>query len=132
MLKKTSSRPSWSRLGRILGRFETALGLMFIDLSLVFKAFRENSRFSKNRVSRAVLSPTWPVFEPTLTHLVPLWRALGPPRSRIGVNLGHLGTMLAPTWAILVPTSPLSTHLRANLSQIGTNLDELGAIMAPT
>ena len=56
--KNTSSRPSWSRLGRILGRFGTALGLIFIDFPLVFKAFREHSRFSKNIVSRPVLSPT--------------------------------------------------------------------------
>ena len=38
-----------------------ALGLIFIDFILVFKAFREISRFSKNSVSRAVLSPTWPI-----------------------------------------------------------------------
>ena len=59
--KNTSSRPSWSRLGRILSRFVTDLGVIFIDFSLVFKAFREKSRFSKNSVSRAVLSPTWPI-----------------------------------------------------------------------
>ena len=56
--KNTSSRSSWSRLGAILGHFVTALGVIFIDFSLVFKAFREFSRFSKNSVSRAVLSPT--------------------------------------------------------------------------
>jgi hypothetical protein len=57
--KNTSSRSSWSRLGAILGHFGSPLGVIFIDFSLVFKAFRENSRFSKNIVSRAVLSPTW-------------------------------------------------------------------------
>ena len=57
--KNTSSRSSWSRLGAILGHFGSPLGVIFIDFSLVFKNFRENSRFSKNIVSRAVLSPTW-------------------------------------------------------------------------
>ena len=61
--KNTSSRPSWSRLGTILGCFGTALGLIFIDFLLVFKAFREQSRFSKNIVSRRVLSPTWPILD---------------------------------------------------------------------
>ena len=59
--KNTSSRSSWSRLGAILGHFGSPLGVIFIDFSFVFKAFRENSRFSKNIVSRAVLSPTWPI-----------------------------------------------------------------------
>ena len=59
--KNTSSRSSWSRLGAILGHFVTALGVIFIDFSLVFVGFRENSRFSKNSVSRVVLSPTWPI-----------------------------------------------------------------------
>ena len=57
--KKLSSRPSWSHLGAILGHFVTALGVIFIENSLVFQAFREHSLFSKNIVSRAVLSPTW-------------------------------------------------------------------------
>ena len=59
--KNTSSRSSWGRLGAILGHFGSPLGVIFIDFLLVFKAFRENSRFSKNSVSRAVLSPTWPI-----------------------------------------------------------------------
>ena len=59
--KNTSARSSWHRLRTILGCFVTALGVMFIDFSLDFKAFRENSLFSKNIVSRAVLSPTWPI-----------------------------------------------------------------------
>ena len=63
--KNTSSRPSWSRLGTILGRFGTDLGVMFIDLSLVFKAFRENQRFSKNITSRAVLDRSKADFGPT-------------------------------------------------------------------
>jgi len=58
--KNVSSRPSWSRFGTILGRFGTDLGLENIDFSLVFKAFRENSLFSKNIASRAVLTPIWP------------------------------------------------------------------------
>ena len=58
--KNTSSRSSWSCLGAILGHFGSPLGVMFIDFSLVFKAFRENSRFSKNVASRAVLDRTWP------------------------------------------------------------------------
>ena len=53
--KKNEIRPSWDRLGAILGCFVTALGVIFIDFSLDFKAFRENSLFSKNIVSRAVL-----------------------------------------------------------------------------
>ena len=61
MEKNTSSRSSWHRFGTILGRFVTALGVIFIDFLLVFKAFRENSLFAKNIVPRAVLSPTWPV-----------------------------------------------------------------------
>ena len=56
--KKNEIRPSWGRLGVILDRFGSPLGLIFIDFSLVFKAFREDSLFSKNIVSRAVLSPT--------------------------------------------------------------------------
>ena len=59
--KRTEPKPSWNRFGAILGRFGSPLGVIFIDFSLVFKAFRENSRFSKNSVSRAVLSPTWPI-----------------------------------------------------------------------
>ena len=39
--KNTSSRSSWGRLGPIWGRFVAALGLIFIDFSFVFKAFRE-------------------------------------------------------------------------------------------
>ena len=58
---RTEKRPSWNRLGAILGRFGSPLGVIFIDFSLVFKAFREKSIFSKNIVSRAVLSPTWPI-----------------------------------------------------------------------
>jgi len=57
--KKTSSRPSWGRLGTILGRFGSPLGLKNHDFSLVFIDFRENSLFAKNIVSRAVLGPTW-------------------------------------------------------------------------
>ncbi len=59
--KNTSSRSSWHRFGTILGRFVTALGDIFIDFPCVFKAFRENSPFAKNIVSRTILSPTWPV-----------------------------------------------------------------------
>ena len=59
--KNISSRPSWNRLGAILGRFVTALGVIFIDFSLVFQAFREHSLFSKNIVSRAVLDRSWPI-----------------------------------------------------------------------
>ena len=44
-----------------MGCFVTALGLIFIDFPLVFKAFREHELFSKNITSRAVLSPTWPI-----------------------------------------------------------------------
>ena len=39
--KKTSSRPSWGRLGAILGHFRSPLGVKNVDFSLVFKAFRE-------------------------------------------------------------------------------------------
>ena len=71
--KNISSRPSWSRLGTILGRFGTDIGVMFIDFSLVFKAFRENSLFSKIIVSRAILSPTWPIlgrfWDPKTPHV---------------------------------------------------------------
>ena len=59
MRKKNEIRPSWGCLGAILGHFRSPLGVIFVDLSLVFKAFRENSLFSKNIVSRAVLGPTW-------------------------------------------------------------------------
>ena len=37
--KNISSRPSWSHLGTILGRFGTDLGVMVIGFSLVFKSF---------------------------------------------------------------------------------------------
>ena len=63
MEKNTSSRSSWHRFGTILGRFVTALGVIFIDFLLVFKAFREKSLFAKNIVSRRVLSPTWPILD---------------------------------------------------------------------
>ena len=53
--KRTDIRPSWDRLGAILGRCVTARGVIFVDFSLVFKAFREKSLFSKNMVSAAVL-----------------------------------------------------------------------------
>ena len=53
--KNTPSRSSWGRLGTILDRFVAALGLIFVDFSLVFKAFRENSLFSKDIVSKTVL-----------------------------------------------------------------------------
>ena len=56
--KNTSSRSSWSRLGAILGHFGGRLGSQKSYETVCFKAFRENSRFSKNSVSRAVLSPT--------------------------------------------------------------------------
>ena len=59
--KNTSSRSSWSRLGAILGHFGGHLGSQKSSETVCFKAFRENSRFSKNSVSRAVLSPTWPI-----------------------------------------------------------------------
>ena len=58
--KNTSARSSWHRLWTILGCFVTALGVMFIDFILAFKAFRENSFFSKHIASRAVLDRTWP------------------------------------------------------------------------
>ena len=58
--KNTQIKSSWGRFGAILGRFVIGLGVIFIDFSLVFKAFRENSLFSKNIAPRAVLSPTWP------------------------------------------------------------------------
>jgi hypothetical protein len=51
----------------------TALGVIFIDFILVFKAFRENSLFSKIIVSRAILSPTWPIlgrfWAPKMPHV---------------------------------------------------------------
>ena len=59
--KNTSSRSSWGRFGAILDHFGSPLGVIFVDFALVFKGFHENSRFSKNIVSRAVLSPTWPI-----------------------------------------------------------------------
>ena len=59
--KRTEIRSSWGRLGTILGHFRSPLGVKNIDFSLVFVGFREKSRFSKNSVSRAVLSPTWPI-----------------------------------------------------------------------
>ena len=63
--KNTSSRPSWSRLGRILSRFVSDPGVIFIDFSFVFKAFREHRRFSKNITSRVVLDRSEPDFGPT-------------------------------------------------------------------
>ena len=55
--KNISSRPSWSRLGTILGRFGTDLGVILIDLSFVFKAFRENQRFSNKYNFKIRLGP---------------------------------------------------------------------------
>ena len=45
--KNTSSRPSWSRLGTILGRFGTDLGVIFIDLHLFLKLFVNINDFQK-------------------------------------------------------------------------------------
>ena len=59
--KNTSSRSSWSRLGAILGHFGGHLGSQKSSETVCFKRFRENPRFSKNSVSRAVLSPTWAI-----------------------------------------------------------------------
>ena len=42
---KSEKVTSWRRLGAILGRFPTRLGVKNIDFSLVFKGFRENQRF---------------------------------------------------------------------------------------
>ena len=63
--KKTSSRPSWGRLGAILGHFRSPPGVKNDDFSFVFKAFRENSLFSKNIASRAILDRSWADFGPT-------------------------------------------------------------------
>ena len=59
--KNSSSRSSWSRLGAILGHFGGHLGSQKSSETVCFKRFRENPRFSKNSVSRAVLSPTWAI-----------------------------------------------------------------------
>ena len=48
------------RFWPLLGRFGSQLGFIFVDFSLVFKAFREHSIFSKNIASRAILDRTWP------------------------------------------------------------------------
>ena len=61
--KNTSARSSWHRLWTILGCCVTALGVIFIDFICVFKAFREHTCFSKSIVSRAILSPTWPILD---------------------------------------------------------------------
>ena len=59
--KNTSPTSSWSRLGTILGHFGGHLGSQKSSETACFKAFREHSLFSTNIVSRAVLSPTWPI-----------------------------------------------------------------------
>ena len=59
---KTEIRPSWGRLGAILGRFVTALGVICIDFSLVFKAFRETRFFQKISLHE----PSWTDLEPIL------------------------------------------------------------------
>ena len=46
--KITEIRPSWGRLGTILGRFGSPLGLKHVDFSLVFIGFRENRPFEVN------------------------------------------------------------------------------------
>ena len=81
--QNTSSRSSWSRLGTILGHFGSPLGVIFVDFAGVFKGFRENSRFSKNIVSRAVLSPTWPV-------LGRFWPPKSPPIAEVDSTFGGL------------------------------------------
>ena len=58
--KRNEIRPSWDCLGAILGHLWSPLGVIFIDFSLVFKAFREHSLFAKHIASRAVLTPIWP------------------------------------------------------------------------
>ena len=37
--KRTEIRPSWARLGAILGHFWSPLGVIFVDFPLVFKGF---------------------------------------------------------------------------------------------
>ena len=53
--KRSEIRPSWGCLGAILGHFRSPLGVIFVDFSLVFKAFRENSLFSK----KSFQEPSW-------------------------------------------------------------------------
>ena len=45
--KKTSSRSSWSRFGAILGRFLTALEVMFVEKTFVLKLFVKIHVFQK-------------------------------------------------------------------------------------
>ena len=58
--KNIAIRSSWGRLGAILGHFRSLLGAIFIDFSLVFKAFCEISPFLKNITSATILDRTWP------------------------------------------------------------------------
>ena len=57
------------RLGVVLGRswiiFGRPLGSFLLIFHWFFKAFRENSLFSKNVASRAILDRSWADFGPT-------------------------------------------------------------------
>ena len=57
--KRCSSRPSWGRLGAILGRSRSHLGVNFVNFLLENVIFRENRRFRKKVVSRRVLGRSW-------------------------------------------------------------------------
>ena len=73
--KRTEIRSSWGRLGTILGRFGSPLGVMFVDFSCVLKVFVKIYFFYKN-----------PFQEPS-------WDQLG----TILIDFGSLlGTFLAP------------------------------------
>ena len=59
--KRTSSRPSWGRLGAILGHFRSPLGSQILIFQLFFHAFRENcfQTISLQEPSWTELGPTW-------------------------------------------------------------------------
>ena len=50
---------SWSRLGPVLGRSWTRLGVEKVVISLVLQRFREHRRFRKKIAPRRILVPTW-------------------------------------------------------------------------
>ena len=63
---KSDKVTSWSRLGAILGRFPTRLGVKHIDFSLFFKGFVNIHVFEKMSVQErsetkngAKMAPTW-------------------------------------------------------------------------
>ena len=53
------SRPFWSRLGPVLGRFGVDLGVKNNEISKVLQRFREHRVFEENKTWKCILDRSW-------------------------------------------------------------------------